>query len=229
MESSGSGGTPLLGRAGSAASEEPKGPGDLAAGMECSMANKTFWKGVWRLIEQPSELDAKGRLGAPCPPFVEGEDVKWVAEGAYGASGNFVPADAGRGGASDASPGRRQDLPGDHPGRSLVRGKVRRGEAGGAAGRARSGRAGGRWASRGRAPIRWCSWSGWWTRRGLAEARCDGASRRPPEPAPAGLTARAEQISTYLARSAHLPGVEPSALRISRGGHVPEREPGGTR
>jgi hypothetical protein len=60
--------------------------------MDCSMPNKTFWKGVWRLIEQPSQLDAKGRLGAPCPPFVEGEDVKWVAEGAYGASGNFVPA-----------------------------------------------------------------------------------------------------------------------------------------
>jgi hypothetical protein len=60
--------------------------------MHCSMPNKTFWKGVWRLIEQPSELDAKGRLGAPCPPFVEGEDVRWIAEGAYGASGNFVPA-----------------------------------------------------------------------------------------------------------------------------------------
>ncbi len=56
------------------------------------MANKTFWKGAWRLIEQPNALDAKGRLGAPCPPFTEGEDVKWVAEGAYGASGNFVPA-----------------------------------------------------------------------------------------------------------------------------------------
>jgi hypothetical protein len=55
------------------------------------MANKTYWKGAWRLIEQPNVLDPKGRLGAPCPPFVEGEDVKWVAEGAYGASGNFVP------------------------------------------------------------------------------------------------------------------------------------------
>lgn len=56
------------------------------------MPNKTFWKGEWRLIEQPGPGDAKGRLGPPCPPFVEGEDVKWVAEGAYGASGNFVPA-----------------------------------------------------------------------------------------------------------------------------------------
>jgi hypothetical protein len=56
------------------------------------MANKTFWKGEWRLVEHPNPLDAKGRLGAPCPPFVEGQDAKWVAEGAYGASGNFVPA-----------------------------------------------------------------------------------------------------------------------------------------
>jgi hypothetical protein len=59
------------------------------------MPNKTFWKGEWRSVEQSSPLDAKGRLGAPCPPFVEGEDVKWVAEGAYGASGNFVPAAQG--------------------------------------------------------------------------------------------------------------------------------------
>lgn len=56
------------------------------------MPNKTFWKGEWRLIEQPDPLDAKGRLGAPCSSFVEGDDVKWIAEGAYGASGNFVPA-----------------------------------------------------------------------------------------------------------------------------------------
>ncbi len=55
------------------------------------MANKTFWKGQWREIEQPNPLDPKGRLGAPCAPFVPGEDVKWVAEGAYGASGNFLP------------------------------------------------------------------------------------------------------------------------------------------
>lgn len=59
------------------------------------MPNKTFWKGEWRWIEQSSPQDAKGRLGAPCPPFVEGEDEKWVAEGAYGASGNFVPASLG--------------------------------------------------------------------------------------------------------------------------------------
>lgn len=56
------------------------------------MPNKTFWKGEWRSVEQPDPLDPKGRLGAPCPPFVEGEDVRWIAEGAYGASGNFVPA-----------------------------------------------------------------------------------------------------------------------------------------
>jgi hypothetical protein len=62
------------------------------AGKDRIMSNKTFWKGEWRLIEQPSPLDAKGRLGPPCSPFVEGDDVKWVAEGAYGASGNFVPA-----------------------------------------------------------------------------------------------------------------------------------------
>jgi hypothetical protein len=55
------------------------------------MPNKTFWRGEWRLIEQPNPLDPKGRLGGPCSTFVEGEDVKWVAEGAYGASGNFVP------------------------------------------------------------------------------------------------------------------------------------------
>jgi hypothetical protein len=55
------------------------------------MANKTFWKGQWREIEQPNPLDPKGRLGGPCAPFVPGEDVKWVAEGAYGASGNFLP------------------------------------------------------------------------------------------------------------------------------------------
>jgi hypothetical protein len=59
--------------------------------MDRIMPNKTFWKGEWRLIEQPNALDPKGKLGAPCPPFVEGQDVKWVAEGAYGASGNFVP------------------------------------------------------------------------------------------------------------------------------------------
>lgn len=55
------------------------------------MANKTFWKGQWREIEQPNPLDPKGRLGGPCAPFVPGEDLKWVAEGAYGASGNFLP------------------------------------------------------------------------------------------------------------------------------------------
>jgi hypothetical protein len=56
------------------------------------MPNKTFWKGQWRLVEQPGTADGKGRLGEPCAPFVDGEDVKWVADGAYGASGNFVPA-----------------------------------------------------------------------------------------------------------------------------------------
>jgi hypothetical protein len=55
------------------------------------MANKTFWKGQWREIELPNPLDPKGRLGGPCAPLVPGEDVKWVAEGAYGASGNFLP------------------------------------------------------------------------------------------------------------------------------------------
>jgi hypothetical protein len=55
------------------------------------MANKTFWKGQWREIEQPNPLEPKGRLGRPCSPLVPGEDVKWIAEGAYGASGNFLP------------------------------------------------------------------------------------------------------------------------------------------
>jgi hypothetical protein len=59
------------------------------------MPNKTFWKGEWRGIEQPNPGEPKGRLGAKCAPFVEGEDVKWIAEGAYGASGNFVPASQG--------------------------------------------------------------------------------------------------------------------------------------
>lgn len=56
------------------------------------MPNKTFWKGEWRRVEQTDPLEPRGRLGAPCPAFVEGEDVKWIAEGSYGASGNFVPA-----------------------------------------------------------------------------------------------------------------------------------------
>jgi hypothetical protein len=56
------------------------------------MADKTFWKGEWHLVVRPNASDAKGRLGDACAPFVEGEDVKWVAEGAYGASGNFVAA-----------------------------------------------------------------------------------------------------------------------------------------
>jgi hypothetical protein len=56
------------------------------------MANKTFWKGEWHLVVQHDVADTNGRLGAPCPPFVEGEDVKWVAAGAYGASGHFIRA-----------------------------------------------------------------------------------------------------------------------------------------
>jgi hypothetical protein len=56
------------------------------------MANKTFWKGEWHLVAQQGASDAKGRLGASCPPFVEGQDVKWIADGVYGASGHFVRA-----------------------------------------------------------------------------------------------------------------------------------------
>ncbi|MBS1110197.1 MAG: hypothetical protein H6Q88_2189, partial [Anaeromyxobacteraceae bacterium] len=29
------------------------------------MPNKTFWKGQWRVVEQPSTADGKGRLGEP--------------------------------------------------------------------------------------------------------------------------------------------------------------------
>jgi hypothetical protein len=56
------------------------------------MANKTFWKGGWHLVVQQNPSDAKGRLGVPCPIFVEGADVRWVADGVYGASGHFVRA-----------------------------------------------------------------------------------------------------------------------------------------
>jgi hypothetical protein len=56
------------------------------------MANKTFWKGGWHLVVQQNPSDAKGRLGVPCPIFVEGTDVRWVADGVYGASGHFVRA-----------------------------------------------------------------------------------------------------------------------------------------
>lgn len=56
------------------------------------MANKTFWKGEWHLVAQLGAADANGRLGGACAPFLEGEDVKWVAAGSYGASGNFVRA-----------------------------------------------------------------------------------------------------------------------------------------
>ncbi|HET8732364.1 MAG TPA: hypothetical protein VFM45_01205 [Anaeromyxobacteraceae bacterium] len=57
------------------------------------MADKTYWKGGWCLVVRGNTSDAKGRLGAPCPLFVEGQDVKWVAEGNYGASGHFIRAE----------------------------------------------------------------------------------------------------------------------------------------
>jgi hypothetical protein len=56
------------------------------------MANKTFWKGEWHLVVQQDPADDRGRLGIPCPVFRDGEDVKWVAAGAYGASGHFIRA-----------------------------------------------------------------------------------------------------------------------------------------
>jgi hypothetical protein len=56
------------------------------------MANKTFWKGEWHLVVQHDPGDDRGRLGIPCPVFLEGTDVKWVAAGAYGASGHFIRA-----------------------------------------------------------------------------------------------------------------------------------------
>jgi hypothetical protein len=56
------------------------------------MANKTFWKGEWHLVVQHDPTDERGRLGIPCPMFLDGEDVKWVAAGAYGASGHFIRA-----------------------------------------------------------------------------------------------------------------------------------------
>jgi hypothetical protein len=56
------------------------------------MANKTFWKGAWHLVVQQDPADERGRLGIPCPMFQEGDDVKWIAAGAYGASGHFIRA-----------------------------------------------------------------------------------------------------------------------------------------
>jgi hypothetical protein len=56
------------------------------------MANKTSWKGEWHLVVDPDAAGTKGRLGAACPPFEEGVDVKWIADGVYGASGHFVRA-----------------------------------------------------------------------------------------------------------------------------------------
>jgi hypothetical protein len=57
------------------------------------MADKTYWKGEWHLVVGGNAADGKGRLGAPCPLFLEGQDVRWVAEGTYGASGHFVRAE----------------------------------------------------------------------------------------------------------------------------------------
>jgi hypothetical protein len=71
------------------------------------MANKTFWKGTWHEVDQPNPLEQRGRLGPACPPFVEGVDAKWVAEGAYGASGNFRPAASPTVAPLPARPGER--------------------------------------------------------------------------------------------------------------------------
>jgi len=42
------------------------------------VADKIQWKGKWHLIT------AKGKLGDPCEPLVEGEDQQWVPDGAFG-------------------------------------------------------------------------------------------------------------------------------------------------